>query len=206
MSQSLGVTAVCTVGNATGMQRYARYYSSIAERQIAYRRSVSSRAIKEKPFYVTTPIFYVNAKPHIGHLYTNVLSDCLARFERMKGREVRLLTGTDEHGMKVEAAAKTAGLEPKEFCDKTSLIFRKLAEAADCKIDRFIRTTDEDHIRAVTFLWKQLEYRGYIYKGKHQGWYSTSDECFYPENAVTKLEDKSLESGSKWVRSLHINH
>ncbi|KAK9456919.1 tRNA synthetases class I (M)-domain-containing protein [Dipodascopsis uninucleata] len=153
-----------------------------------------NRAAKdEKAFYVTTPIFYVNAAPHIGHLYSMMLADTLKRWKTLTGRDAYLLTGTDEHGMKVQQVAEERNIVPKELCDETSQIFRRLASAANISLNRFIRTTDADHAIAVKEIWNILQDRGYIYKGKHEGWYCVSDETFYPKTQIKKIVNKSTK-------------
>ncbi|KAF5012975.1 hypothetical protein FDECE_982 [Fusarium decemcellulare] len=143
---------------------------------------------KEKPYYVTTPIFYVNAAPHIGHLYTMILADVLKRWQQVKGKEAFLCTGTDEHGMKIQQAAAKEGVPPKDFCDDNASKFKDLAGLAHISNDFFIRTTDEEHKRVVEQFWLLLKTRAPeglgLYKGKHEGWYCVSDECFYPEDLV----------------------
>ncbi|KAK9452323.1 tRNA synthetases class I (M)-domain-containing protein [Limtongia smithiae] len=146
-------------------------------------------ANSSKPYYVTTPIFYVNAEPHIGHLYSIMLTDLLKRWQQLLGRQSFMLTGTDEHGMKVQQVAQQKGLDPKEFCDVISQKFRDLVSVAQISNDRFIRTTDEDHKLAVTRLWTVLQDRGFIYKDKHKGWYCISDEAFYPETQTVASTD-----------------
>ncbi|KAL7811756.1 tRNA synthetases class I (M) domain-containing protein [Trichoderma aethiopicum] len=142
----------------------------------------------EKPYYITTPIFYVNAAPHIGHLYTMVLADVVKRWQQIKGKEAYLCTGTDEHGMKIQRAASKHGMDPKEFCDGNSVKFRELAAAANISNDFFIRTTDQEHKDAVSQFWLHLKHATPeslgLYKGVHEGWYCVSDECFYPEDLV----------------------
>ena len=108
------------------------------------------------PLYVTTPIYYVNAAPHVGHAYTSVACDAAARFARLDGREATLVTGTDEHGEKVEESAAAKGVEPLEFATSVSNTFRELADSFDIKYDRFIRTTDDDHKVAVEALWEPV--------------------------------------------------
>ncbi|CAE6416600.1 unnamed protein product [Rhizoctonia solani] len=144
-----------------------------------------------KPYFVTTPIFYPNADPHIGHLYSMVLADILARYSRLRHplRPVVFSTGTDEHGLKIQQAAKDKEVSPQELCDRLSSKFKILASNSNISHTRFIRTTDNDHILAVKRFWKRLVERGYIYKGTHSGWYSVSDECFYPESQVEKITD-----------------
>ncbi|CAE6514677.1 unnamed protein product [Rhizoctonia solani] len=144
-----------------------------------------------KPYFVTTPIFYPNADPHIGHLYSMVLADILARYSRLRHplREVVFSTGTDEHGLKIQRAARNEGISPEELCDRLSLRFKVLASKSNITYTRFIRTTDEDHELAVKRFWKQLVERGYIYEGRHSGWYSVSDECFYPKSQIEEVTD-----------------
>ncbi|KAL1901585.1 methionyl-tRNA synthetase [Ceratocystis pirilliformis] len=141
-------------------------------------------APKPKPCYVTTPIFYVNASPHIGHMSTMVLADVYKRWRELCGQSAVLSTGTDEHGIKVQQAAARAGIPVKEFCDMNSAKFQDLAKMVGLSKHQWIRTTDADHADAVQFFWDQLQSAGYIYEAKHSGWYAVSDECFYPENAT----------------------
>lgn len=136
------------------------------------------------PFYITTPIYYVNDDPHIGHAYTTLACDVLARFKRLDGFDVRFLTGTDEHGQKVEKAAAKAGVDPKTFTDRVSGNFRALARAWGFSNDDFIRTTEERHIRASQAIWKSLIERGEIYLDTYAGWYAVRDEAFYAESEL----------------------
>ncbi|KAL2215554.1 methionine-tRNA synthetase [Thermoascus aurantiacus ATCC 26904] len=146
----------------------------------------------KKPYYVTTPIFYVNAAPHVGHLYTMVIADVLKRWQVLLGnRDAQLLTGTDEHGMKIQQAAREAEMDTQAFCDMNFKTFEALAKAANLDHNRFIRTTDPDHKDAVRYFWEMLNHRGYIYTAKHEGWYSVSDETFYPQSAVQMDLDPS---------------
>ncbi|KAK2788501.1 methionyl-tRNA synthetase [Onygenales sp. PD_12] len=155
----------------------------------------------KKPFYVTTPIFYVNAAPHVGHLYTMVLTDVLKRWQILLGNtDAKLLTGTDEHGMKIQQAAAASGMEPQELCDKNCETFKTLANAGNVQYDHFIRTTDAAHKDAVQYFWEMLNHRGYIYLSKHEGWYSVSDETFYPSSAVQPTLDPS--TGRKIITSI----
>jgi methionyl-tRNA synthetase len=135
-------------------------------------------------FYVTTPIYYVNDSPHIGHAYTTLACDALARFMRLDGRTVHLLTGTDEHGQKVEKAAQSKGVDPQTFTDEVSQRFRDLARVMGYSQDDFIRTTEQRHKRAVQALWQRLVASGDIYLGKYAGWYSVRDEAFYAESEL----------------------
>ncbi len=154
-------------------------------------------------FYITTPIYYVNDKPHIGHAYTTLACDVLARFKRLDGYEVMFLTGTDEHGQKVEKSARAAGKTPQEFCDDVSQGFRKLATFMNFSNDDFIRTTEERHKRAVQALWRKLEDNGQIYLDKYAGWYSVRDEAFYAESELIEGEsgEKLAPTGApvEWV-------
>ena len=136
-------------------------------------------------FYITTPIYYVNDVPHIGHAYTSLACDVIARFMRLNGREVRYLTGTDEHGQKVEKAALKNGLPPQEFTDKMSASFRTLFKTLNIANCDFIRTTEERHKQGVRAFWQKLKENGDIYTGKYCGWYSIRDEAFYDESELT---------------------
>lgn len=136
------------------------------------------------PFYITTPIYYVNDKPHLGHAYTSVACDALARFMRLCGRKVMFLTGTDEHGQKVEKSAANAGVPPQIFVDEVSEHFREMAQILKLTHDDFIRTTEPRHITAAQALWKRLEASGDIYLGSYAGWYSVRDEAFYAESEL----------------------
>ncbi|KAI1438690.1 methionyl-tRNA synthetase [Xylaria sp. CBS 124048] len=148
--------------------------------------SILSRRQSDKPYYVTTPIFYVNASPHVGHLYSMVVADVFKRWQVLKGRQACMSTGTDEHGMKVQQAAELQNLHPKALCDANAETFRDLAKKANIGNDHFIRTTDPEHREAVEYFWECLRRNGFIYESKHEGWYCVSDETFYPENAVEK--------------------
>ena len=153
------------------------------------RRFASS--VASKPYYITSPIFYVNAKPHLGHLYSMHLCDTRSRWEKLKNKESFFVTGTDEHGLKIQAVAEKRGISPKTLVDEVSLNFKHLAEKFDIQYDRFIRTTDGDHIESVKHFWKTMNERGLIYKGTHSGWYAVSDETFYPESQIEKVTDSN---------------
>jgi methionyl-tRNA synthetase len=154
-------------------------------------------------FYVTTPIYYVNGAPHIGHAYTTIACDVMARFKRLDGFDVFFLTGTDEHGQKVEQAAAAAGQTPQQFTDGTSDMFRAMTQRIGISNDDFIRTTEERHKRACQELWKRLVDRGEIYLGGYEGWYAVRDEAFYDEDELTTRPDgtKVAPSGApvEWV-------
>ncbi|KIW17880.1 methionine-tRNA ligase [Exophiala spinifera] len=154
--------------------------------------SDSSTERRKKPYYVTSPIFYVNSAPHVGHLYTLVLTDVLKRWAKLCGDEkATLLTGTDEHGMKIQKAAQRANTDVKLFCDRHAEQFKALCDAANISYDRFIRTTDADHKEVVEYVWNELNHGGYIYEASHEGWYCVSDETFYPETQVQRILDPS---------------
>ena len=140
----------------------------------------------DQPYFVTTPIYYVNDVPHLGHAYTTVVCDVLARFMRLDGRRVKFLTGSDEHGQKVERSAQALGLTPQEFCDRISPAWRDMTRLLNISNDDFIRTTEERHIRGVQALWQELERRGEIYLGRFAGWYSVRDEAFYTESELVE--------------------
>jgi methionyl-tRNA synthetase len=149
-------------------------------------------------FYITTPIYYVNDRPHIGHAYTSVACDVLARFMRLAGRKVKFLTGTDEHGQKVEKSAAAVGMEPKAFVDQVSQHFRDLTQTMNISNDDFIRTTDPRHIKGAQGLWKKMQENGQIYLGSYAGWYAVRDEAFYGES---ELVDGKAPTGAEveWV-------
>jgi methionyl-tRNA synthetase len=136
------------------------------------------------PFFVTTPIYYVNDQPHLGHAYPTVAADVVARFMRLDGRRVRFLTGTDEHGQKVERSAQALGLTPQQFADDVSAKFREMDRLLDISNDDYIRTTEPRHLRGVQALWRELERRGEIYLGRFAGWYCVRDEAFYDEEEL----------------------
>ena len=138
----------------------------------------------DRPFFVTTPIYYVNDTPHLGHAYPTVAADVLARFMRLDGRRVKFLTGTDEHGQKVERSAQALGLTPLQFADRVSAAFREMDRLLDVSYDDYIRTTEERHVRGVQALWQELERRGEIYLGRFAGWYCVRDEAFYDESEL----------------------
>ncbi|KAK5630846.1 hypothetical protein RRF57_006561 [Xylaria bambusicola] len=163
-----------------------------------------SRQQNDKPYYVTTPIFYVNASPHIGHLYSMLIADVFKRWEVLKGRTAYLSTGTDEHGMKVQRAAELQDLHPKALCDANAETFKDLARKANIANDHFIRTTDPKHRDAVEFFWARLRDKGYIYENKHEGWYCVSDETFYPENMVEKRV--SPMTGKSFIASIETGN
>ncbi|PZP56267.1 MAG: methionine--tRNA ligase, partial [Micavibrio aeruginosavorus] len=139
-----------------------------------------------KNYYITTPIYYVNDKPHLGHTYTTIACDILARFKRLDGYKVKFLTGTDEHGLKVAQAAEKAGIDPQSFTDKVSQNFRDLVGLMNYSNDDFIRTTEERHKKACQALWNTLVDKGEIYLDKYAGWYAVRDEAYYGEDELTE--------------------
>lgn len=147
---------------------------------------------KEK-FYITTPIYYPSGNPHIGHCYTTVACDSIARFRRMQGKDVIFLTGTDEHGLKIEQKAKEKGVTPKQYVDNIVAIFKDLWSYMNISYDRYIRTTDDYHIETVQKIFKELYDRGYIYKGKYVGKYCTPCESFWTESQL--VDGKCPECG-----------
>ncbi|MEQ9518719.1 MAG: methionine--tRNA ligase [Parvibaculum sp.] len=140
--------------------------------------SASDRSLS-KSFYISTPIYYVNDVPHIGHAYTTLACDVIARFKRLDGFDVLFLTGNDEHGQKVEKSAEAQGITPQELCARVSGRFQALIETMNFSIDDFIRTTEPRHIEAVQAIWKRMAEKGDIYLDAYSGWYSVRDEAFY---------------------------
>ncbi len=158
--------------------------------------------MKQK-LYITTPIYYVNGAPHLGHAYTSTAADVLARFKRLDGFEVFFLTGTDEYGQKVEAAARVAGVEPQAFTDRVAADFIDMARRMNISNDDFIRTTEPRHRIACQALWRRLVDSGAIYLGKYEGWYAVRDEAFYDEEELITAPDggKKAPTGApvEWV-------
>ena len=156
-----------------------------------------------KNYYITTPIYYPSGNPHMGHAYSSIIADVFARFKRLDEYNVFFLTGTDEHGLKIQNAAEKNNQKPKDFCDNISKIFRDLSNSLNLSNNDFIRTTEERHHKAVQFLWERLESKGYIYLSKYKGWYSVSDEAYYNEDEVIEKDGKKIStiSGSvvEWV-------
>jgi methionyl-tRNA synthetase len=147
-------------------------------------------ADKQK-FYITTAISYPNGAPHIGHAYEVVASDAIARFKRIDGYDVFFMTGTDEHGLKIQQTADKSGTTPKAFVDEMAAKFKAMADRLDCSYDRFIRTTDADHLPSTQELWRRMQEKGDIYLSKYSGWYSVRDEAYFDESELTKQPDGS---------------
>ncbi len=152
-----------------------------------------------KNFYITTPIYYPSGKPHMGHAYSSIIADIFARFKRLENYNVLFLTGTDEHGQKIQKEAKKNNKEPKIFCDELSETFRSLTRTLNLSNDDFIRTTEKRHFKSVIDIWNRLVDSGDIYLDKYSGWYSVSDEAFYDED---EIEDKNGKKISKSSGSL----
>lgn len=142
-----------------------------------------------EPFYITTAINYPNGRPHIGHAYEAIAADVIARFQRLKGREVRFQTGTDEHGLKMARKAEEQGRTPRELADEMSGYFRAMDDALDISYDRFIRTVEADHHAASQAIWRAMEAKGDLYLDRYEGWYSVRDEAYYDESELTQGED-----------------
>jgi methionyl-tRNA synthetase len=144
--------------------------------------------VTKQKFYITTAISYPNGKPHIGHAYEAICTDAIARFHRLMGHDVMFLTGTDEHGLKMEQTARKEGVETRALADRNSALFRDMCDSLNISYDRFIRTTDEDHKAMCQWLWQRMEAAGDIYLDRYEGWYSVRDEAYYDEAELTEGE------------------
>ena len=157
----------------------------------------------DKNYYITTPIYYPSANPHMGHAYSSIVADFFARFKRIDGYKVHFLTGTDEHGLKIQRAAEKKNINPLKFCDEISQTFRDLSKTLNLTNTDFIRTTEQRHIKSVQNLWDKLKQNDEIYLSKYSGWYSVSDEAFYNEDELEEIAGKkiAISSGStvEWV-------
>ncbi len=156
-----------------------------------------------KNYYITTPIYYPSAKPHMGHAYSSIVADFFARFKSIDGFKVYFLTGTDEHGLKIQRSAEKNNKDPKVFCDEISKTFKDLTKILNLSNTDFIRTTEERHITSVQNLWNILKKNKQIYLSKYSGWYSVSDEAFYNDDEIEEKEglkvSKSSGSSVEWV-------
>tara|TARA_B100001093_G_scaffold215219_1_gene206500 strand:- start:4941 stop:6482 length:1542 start_codon:yes stop_codon:yes gene_type:complete len=150
-----------------------------------------------KNFYITTPIYYPSAKPHMGHAYSSIIADFFARFKRIDGFEVNFLTGTDEHGLKIQRAAEKKSLKPLEFCNQLSQTFRDLSKTLNLTNTDFIRTTEDRHKKTVQYLWNELKKNDEIYLSNYSGWYSISDEAYYNEDEIEEINGKKFSISSK---------
>jgi methionyl-tRNA synthetase len=137
-----------------------------------------------EPFYITTAISYPNGPPHVGHAYEAVATDAIARFQRLQGKDVFFLTGTDEHGLKMAQAARVKGVSPAEFAEEMSLTFKQMDDDLNISYDRFIRTTEPAHHAASRAIWQAMADRGDLYLGRYEGWYSVRDEAYYGEEEL----------------------
>ena len=151
----------------------------------------------DKNFYITTPIYYPSAKPHMGHAYSSIIADFFARFKSIDDYKVHFLTGTDEHGLKIQRSAEKAGKKPKEFCDQISQTFKDLSKTLNLSNTDFIRTTEDRHKKTVQHLWSLLEKNDEIYLSNYTGWYSVSDEAFYNEDEIEEINGKKIAKSSK---------
>jgi methionyl-tRNA synthetase len=153
----------------------------------------------KKNYYITTPIYYPSAKPHMGHAYSSIAADVIARFKQIEGYNVFYLTGTDEHGMKIQKAAEKSNKDPQEFCNEISKAFVDLTKILNISNSDFIRTTEERHKSTVVKLWNILDKNEQIYLSKYAGWYSISDEAYYSEEEIDDIDGQkfSKSSGSK---------
>ena len=157
----------------------------------------------DKKFYITTPIYYPSAKPHMGHAYSSIIADFFARFKRIDGFQVHFLTGTDEHGLKIQRSAENENVDPKQFCDQISETFRNLSKTLNLTNTDFIRTTEDRHKKTVQYLWNELLKNDDIYLSKYSGWYSVSDEAFYTEDEIEEIDGNkrsiSSKSSVEWI-------
>ena len=153
----------------------------------------------DKNFYITTPIYYPSAKPHMGHAYSSIIADFFARFKKIDDFNVYFLTGTDEHGLKIQRAAENKGVDTLDFCNELSQTFRNLSKTLNLTNTDFIRTTEDRHKKSVQHLWKELEKNDDIYLSKYSGWYSVSDEAFYNEDEIEEVDGKKFAISSKSI-------
>ena len=156
-----------------------------------------------KTYYITTPIYYPSAKPHMGHAYSSIIADFFARFKRIDGYQVHFLTGTDEHGLKIQRAAENRGVDTLKFCEEISKTFKDLSKTLNLSNTDFIRTTENRHKQSVQYLWNELIKNDDIYLSKYSGWYSVSDEAFYNDDEIEDIDNKKVATSSKspveWV-------
>ena len=158
------------------------------------------------PYYITTPIYYVNASPHIGHAYTTIVADALARFARMTGRETFFVTGTDEHGDKIAEAARQAQITPKAYADRISSQFRQLWPELAITNDYFIRTTDKDHTETVRYNMQKVYDAGDIYFGSYEGFYCVGCERFYTEKELVEGKCPDHQTLPEYRKAVSYTH
>ena len=152
--------------------------------------------MSKKNFYITTPIYYPSGNPHMGHAYSSIVADVFARFKRLEGKNVFFLTGTDEHGLKIQREAEKNNKDVKLFCNEVSNKFKNLTKILNLSIDDFIRTTEDRHHRSVQAIWNKLLESGDIYLSKYAGWYSVSDEAYYTEEEIITENGKKISKSS----------
>ncbi|XP_049897989.1 methionine--tRNA ligase, mitochondrial [Epinephelus moara] len=207
----LFVTRSCQAVHRLQQSPFFSPVSALSRHQrISALRYTSTHFCKDdRSYYITTPIFYVNASPHLGHLYSAVIADCLHRYKLLQGFNSKFATGTDEHGLKIQQAAEAAGKDPLTFCTDVSEKFEHLFGSCNISYTDYIRTTEQKHRHAVEHFWSVLRNKGLIYKGSYEGWYSTQDESFLTALQVADALDSqgreikvSQESGHKveWMK------
>ena len=152
--------------------------------------------MQNKNFYITTPIYYPSGKPHMGHAYSSIIADIFARFKKIEGFDVFYLTGTDEHGLKIQREAEKNNKDPKLFCDEISEKFKELTKILNLSNDDFIRTTEKRHYDSVKEIWNRLVDSGDVYLSKYKGWYSVSDEAYYDEDEIITKDNKKISKSS----------
>ena len=204
-TRTTAVTTTATAATATATRGCVARAATTRATTRGRGCAVAARA-SEGPTFVTTPIYYVNDQPHIGHVYTSTVADAYARYRRARGDDVFFLTGTDEHGLKVEQSAEKRGIEPQALADENSRKFRDVMTAYDVSFDEFIRTTDDHHERQVRALVKVLQEKDAVYLGRFEGWYDEGQEEYYTESKAKELDYKSPISGKDMVRSSEENY
>ena len=159
--------------------------------------------MSDNNFYITTPIYYPSGKPHMGHAYSSIIADVFARFKKLEEFEVMFLTGTDEHGLKIQREAEKNSKNPKEFCDEISVKFKNLTKTLNLSNNDFIRTTEKRHYKSVNDICERLIKSNDIYLSKYTGWYSVSDEAYYDDDEIETINNikcaKSSGSKVEWV-------
>ncbi|XP_045472978.1 methionine--tRNA ligase, mitochondrial isoform X2 [Harmonia axyridis] len=181
-------TGLMLFNKTRGCAGFSRISNSVRRKAI-----VAVDEKKKNTFFITTPIYYVNADPHIGHLYSSVIADCIARWHLLcdKGTEIKFSTGTDEHGSKIQQASNANALSPIHYCDKIAESYRNLAECFNINYTDFTRTTDANHIKTLKKFWNVLQKKNYIYSADYEGWYCVSDETFLTSSQLKEVEDNN---------------
>jgi hypothetical protein len=191
------------------VSRWARCWRALRRRgrRLDPHPSGPKDRLMSDPFYITTAINYPNGPPHVGHAYEAITADVIARFHRLRGRDVFFMTGTDEHGLKMAQAARERGVEPQALADEMSSLFRQMDDDLNISLDRFIRTTEAEHHRASRALWERMAAAGDIYLGRYEGWYSVRDEAYYDEGELAvadtgeKYSPRGRPSSGRWRRA-----